>query len=205
MSMPSIIELQNRFLRILPRIETHARIYFRAEKCPHKKADRVAETVALAWLWLVRLAEKGRDATHFPSALATLAARAVKSGRRLVGMIKAKDAMNENTQQKRGFTVCKLPDFSTLSTNPLVEALCENPNHDPAILAPFRIDFPRWKRSHSRRDRQIIHLMMLGHGTKAIARKHHLSEGRISQMRSELKQSWDHWCEPPAEQPSRVA
>lgn len=33
------------FLSILPRIATHARVYFRHVTCPAKKADRVAEAV----------------------------------------------------------------------------------------------------------------------------------------------------------------
>ena len=62
------------FATILPRIETHARIVFRNVSCPHLKSDRVADTVALAWQWFVRLDARGKDATLFPSALATLAA-----------------------------------------------------------------------------------------------------------------------------------
>lgn len=84
-------QLQAKFLTILPRIETHARIYFRGVKCPDKKADRVAETVAMAYMWFVRMAvQQGKDATHFPSVLASFAARAVKSGRRVAGMCKAR-------------------------------------------------------------------------------------------------------------------
>ena len=107
---PSIDQLHSRFLTILPRIETHARIFFRFEKCPQRKADRIAETVAVAWKWFVRLAQQGKDATHFPAMLASFAARAVKAGRRVAGMTKAKDVMNELTQQRRGFVVGKLAE-----------------------------------------------------------------------------------------------
>lgn len=113
--------------------------------------------------------------------------------------------MSEVAQQRHGFTVGKLPDFSTLNVNPLAEALTDNMRTPPPDAAAFRLDFPRWKRRQGQRDRRIIHDMLLGHGTKAIARKHQLSESRISQMRRELKADWDRWCEPPAEQPCRVA
>ena len=59
----SVQELQVRFLGILPRIETHARIVFRHVACREKRADLIAETVALTWKWCRRLAEQGRDAT----------------------------------------------------------------------------------------------------------------------------------------------
>src|SRR5262249_26223973 len=71
--------------RLLPRILLHAQVSFRHLKCPHKKEDAIAETVALAWAWYVRLARKGKDAARFASALASYAARAAKSGRRLCG------------------------------------------------------------------------------------------------------------------------
>ena len=74
----SVEELQVRFLGILPRIEQHARIAFRHVACREKRTDLVAETVALAWRWFKRLAERGKDATQFPSVLANYAARAVK-------------------------------------------------------------------------------------------------------------------------------
>lgn len=187
----NVAELQARFLTIMRRIETHARIYFRGVKCPDKKADRIAECVALAWKWFVRMAEQGKDATHFPSVLASFAARAVKSGRRVAGMAKAKDAMNENTQQRRGFVVGKLPDVSTLSENPLAEALTDNTQTPPPDGAAFRIDFPAWRRSLTRRNRRLIDDMMLNEKTMILARKHHLSPARVSQLRREFHEDWE--------------
>ena len=46
----SLADLQARFLQVRDRIETHARIYFRHVKCWFRKADLVAETIALAWV-----------------------------------------------------------------------------------------------------------------------------------------------------------
>jgi hypothetical protein len=36
------------FLALLPKLKTHARIYFRDVVCPDARADKVAETVAVA-------------------------------------------------------------------------------------------------------------------------------------------------------------
>src|ERR1019366_10599270 len=90
--------LHARFLLLLPRIEAHAKIYFRDVRCSSTRADRIAETVALAWKWFVRLVKRGKDAALFVSALAKFAVKAVKCGRRLTGMEKAKDVMNRQTQ-----------------------------------------------------------------------------------------------------------
>jgi len=57
----SLAQLQSLFLSIVPRIETHARIYFRSTRCPHLKADRIAETIALAFKWFRRLVKRGKD------------------------------------------------------------------------------------------------------------------------------------------------
>ncbi|MBL8794058.1 MAG: hypothetical protein JNM56_09135 [Planctomycetia bacterium] len=195
MSTPSIIELQNRFLLMLPRIVTHAKIFFRQVPCRTKREEFVAETVALAWQWHLRMAAQGKDARQFVSVLATFAARAAKSGRKLAGMNKAKDAMNERTQMKRGFVVGKLPDFSTLNTNPLAEALIDNTRTPIPDAIQFKLDFPAWRRTRSRRDRKIIYDMMLGHGTNHLARKHGLSASRISQMRNELKVDYEKYTE----------
>jgi hypothetical protein len=187
-------KLQSRFLSILPRIRTHARIYFRFVRCAVKKADLIAEAVALAWKWFVRLAQQGKDACRFPSVLATYAAKAVKCGRRVCGMNKANDVMNEQAQQKRGFAVGRLPDFSTLNTNPLMEALADNTQTPPPDAAAFRCDFPSWKRTRSRRDRRLIQKMAFGERTKDLARKFKLSPARVSQLRRDFHDDWVRFC-----------
>ena len=101
--------LQAGFLRILPRIERHARIYFRDVQCAAKRQDLIAETIALTWSWYRRLMKKGKDASKFVSALARFAARAVSCGRKLTGQEKAKDVLSSVAQKRHGFKVESLP------------------------------------------------------------------------------------------------
>jgi hypothetical protein len=196
----NIHQLRARFLSILPRIKTHARIYFRQVKCYHKKADCISETIALAWKWFVRLAERGKDACRFATALASYAAKAVKAGRRVCRQLKAKDALSERAQQKHGFVVGKLPDFSTLSANPLAEALTDNTRSDPAEQAAFRIDFPAWLKLHCKRDRAMIRDASAGERTADLAARYRLSQPRISQLRREWFEEWKAYTADPAEQ-----
>src|SRR4051812_32244199 len=107
--------LQAGFLFILPRIELHARISFRSVKCPDKQQDYVQEACSLAWKWFVRLTQRGKDPTGFVSVIANYAVRAVKSGRRVCGQEKAKDAMSPLAQQRHGFTVESLPPSTSRS------------------------------------------------------------------------------------------
>ena len=76
---PSLACLHSAFLSIVPRIELHGRVCFRTRSW-HDQQEAVAEMVALCWKWFVRLAHQGKDATRFPSVLATFAARGRRFG-----------------------------------------------------------------------------------------------------------------------------
>lgn len=40
---------QQAFLAVLPKLEAHARVSFARIRCPHDRADAVAEAIASAW------------------------------------------------------------------------------------------------------------------------------------------------------------
>jgi hypothetical protein len=105
-------QLHADFLSLLPRIETHARIAFRHVACPGKREDAIAETVAVAWKWFLRLEERGKDATEFGGTFACLAARAVRCGRRLCGQEKSRDVCSPIAQRRHCFRV-EVLDCST--------------------------------------------------------------------------------------------
>jgi hypothetical protein len=190
---PPAAPLQVVFLAMLPRIERHGQIYFRHVRNAGLREEFVAEMVALAWRWCVRLAQQGKDVTRFPSAIATYAARAVRSGRRLCGQERAKDVLSPLAQQRRGFAVQSLPDFSTLSGGPLEDALADNVRSDVPSQVCFRIDFPAWLRTYDGRKRRVIEDLMLGERTLDVAEAHRLSPGRVSQMRREFLRDWRHF------------
>lgn len=62
-------QLHDRFLAILPRVENHARIYFRHVKCRVQQQEAIGETIALAWKWFVRLVQRGKNVAKFPNVL----------------------------------------------------------------------------------------------------------------------------------------
>ena len=192
-----LAELHARFQALLPRVELHARVFFRQVRCPDRKQDAINETVALAWQWFVRLTEQGKDASQFPSALADFAARRVHSGRRLCGQEKANDVLSPAAQRRRGFTVSPLPQGSSLLGNVFDEALADNtvtPVPDQVI---FRLDWPAWLRTRTNRDRRIIGDMALSERTHVLARKFGISPGRVSQLRQEYHADWEQFCSDP--------
>jgi hypothetical protein len=105
-------------------------------------------------------------------------------------MEKAKDAMNRRTQQRHGFAIENLPDFSTLNTNPVTEALADNTVTPPPDAAAFRIDFPRWLALLPDRNRRVAKDLMIGAGTVDTAQRFRMSPARVSQLRRELSEEW---------------
>src|SRR5579883_1295539 len=93
--MSSSLADHGTFLALVPKIELHAQITFNSLKCPATRADKIADCVALGWQWYARLHERGKDVTRFPMVFVYLVVKAVKSGRRVVGMEKSKDVLNE--------------------------------------------------------------------------------------------------------------
>jgi len=186
----SIANVQAAFLTALPRIVRHARCYFRHIRCPHRKADCISEVVSICWKWWRSLVERGKDPSRFVSVLATFAARAVRSGRRLCGQEWAKDVFNEQCQRRHGFAVGKLPDFSTLNVNPLAEALTDNTQSAVLDQVQFRFDFPAWLATHHERNRSIVLEMAQGEKTGPLSRRFGISPARVSQLRRELHADW---------------
>jgi hypothetical protein len=190
------------FLALLPKVEAHARIYFRGVRRPGARADRVAEAVALAWKWYVRLAERGKDPRGFPAAFAALAARAAGCGRGVCVRGRARDALNSAAQRRHGFTVSPLPPARAGLDSPcsdprgqgdrdaLEERLCDNTLTPVPDQAAFRIDWPRFLGSLPRRDRALAQFLALGHKALEASRRFGLSPGRVTQLRQGWCRRW---------------
>ena len=209
LSSDQLADLHTRFLVLLPRIETHGRIYFRHLRS-NQKDEVFQEMRALAWLWFVRLAQRGKDAGEFLATFNDFLVRAVSNGRRLLGNEKAKDAMCGQTQKRRGFRVEPLPMDLSASHESLYstvhgqrehdafeERLCDNTLTPVPDQAAFRIDWPEWIRTRSERDRRIIDDLMAGERTFDVSQKHGLSPARVSQLRRQLHDDWEEFCAAP--------
>lgn len=198
------------FLRLLPKIQTHARICFRDIDCPETRADKIAEAVALGWKWYRRLAEKGKDAAAFPMAFASLLAKAVRSGRGLCGQAKANDVLSPLAQRRHQFRVGSLPTSTARAHERLYgavrgqqqldefeERLADNTVTPVPDQVVFRIDFKNWLKTLTVRERRILRAMARSERTKDLSRRFGVSPGRISQMRRAFARGWktyyDEW------------
>jgi hypothetical protein len=208
---PGACQLHARFLSILPRIQAHAEIHFRHLRCPGRREDAIAEVVALAWKWFLRLTQQQKDVAGFVSAVADFAVRHVRSGRRLCGQERGKDAMSPVAQRLHGFRVEPLTHpirqgHDGLFSDPhgqdvrdaFEERLRDNTQAPVIDQVVFRCDFPAWLATLSARNRQVVAELMAGERTGDVAQKLGVSAGRVSQLRRQFENDWAVFCYQPA-------
>jgi hypothetical protein len=176
------------FLRMLPKIVRHAKVILPRLR-PEARADAIQEIAANAAVAYARLAELGKEDVAYPTPLATFAVRQFVAGRRVGGRLNCRDVSSEYAQQRKRFMVERL-DRRDEETGEWIEAVVEDTRTPPADQAAFRVDFPDWLASLSRRNERIAEALALGHTTGAVARRFGVSPGRISQLRQELRTSW---------------
>jgi hypothetical protein len=196
---PAFDRLHASFLAILPRLEAHARAAFSGVRCSHRRDDHVAEVVAIAWHWFVRLARRGKDASRFPMALADFAARAVHNGRRLAGAEAPKDVLSPSARRSHDIAVHRLVEPNAPASGLVTEALRDNTRTPVPDQVSFRLDFPAWLRRRSRRDRRLVCALLRGGRTREVASQFGLTPSRVSQLRAELRADWARFTADPAD------
>jgi hypothetical protein len=182
------------FLSMLPHVLGHARARVRQLACADRRAELVAEAVALAWQWYHRLQRRGKDPTQFVASFSRLAARAVWSGRRLCGQDKARDVLSPRHQRCRNISVWSLTAGNTSDNGRFDEALWDNTQMPVPDQVAFRLDFPAWVCSRPSRDRRLIAVLMGGERTLDAAHQLGISPARVSQLRREFLADWQAFC-----------
>jgi hypothetical protein len=182
------------FVAALSRILRIARFRFRQVPCPHSREDAICETVALCWVWYIRLVQKGRNPAEFISALARYGVRTVNSGRRACGQERANDCLSRHCQQFRK-TLEPQPSRGRITDeNVLEDALCDNTQTPVPNQVQFRCDFGDWEHQLPTVKQRLVKGLALGHRTTDLAAEFGLSAGRISQLRKEFAEDYAAFC-----------
>ncbi|MGA2620129.1 MAG: hypothetical protein ABSF26_21130 [Thermoguttaceae bacterium] len=176
------------FLRLLPAIRRHARIAFR-HLDPEGREECVQATICNACCAVARLAELNKLDLAYASVLARHGVAQVRDGRMTGGSLNCNDISSRYCQRAKNITVVRLDHFDE-EENCWEEILISDNTCTPAELAASRIDFPAWLDTLSRRDRKVARFLSLGNRTHDAARKFKVSEGRVSQLRREMAESW---------------
>lgn len=180
---------QTNFLAVLPTIKTHAKVRFRCLPT-EARAEAISESVARAFVYYGRLAQKRRLKYAYPSSLATFSVQAVRNHRRVGGHVNTKDVCDPLAQRKHHLTVASLTPWS-LDQNTWTDLTLATRKVSPADQACFNLDFKAWLKSWPPRDRRIIAMLAGGEPATAVALKFRLSDGRVSQLRRQYQVSWE--------------
>jgi hypothetical protein len=179
---------QELFLAMLPTITRTARQAFSGLD-PEAKEEATAEVIAAAFIMYVGLVQRGKEALAYPSVLAMYGVKRVKIGRMAATPQNVKDVSSMFCQLKKGVNVERLDQYDR-DDDAWKELVVEDKNAGPAEIAAARIDITAWLKSLPRRTRKIATTLAKGEPTGKTARMFGLSDGRISQFRNELRESW---------------
>lgn len=176
------------FLALLPRVRRYAHFAFR-HLAPEAKQEAVQSAVTSALAAYVRLVQLGKADIAYAAPLALYAIRQHRGGRRLGSSLNIRDVSSPYAQKMKGFALQRLDKFDP-DEQCSKEVLIEDKTVSPAELAASRIDVRAWMATLNRRDRQIAEYLARANRTGETARKFGVSEGRVSQLRGELRDSW---------------
>ncbi len=176
------------FLSVLPTVRQHARITFR-HLDPEARAEAVQNSICNACSAVARLAELNKLDLVYPSVVARFAVAQTKDGRMLGRPLNCKDISSTYCQRQKGVRMERLDQFDR-EVNEWKEIVIEDRHVGPADVVRVRLDFAAWLRRLPRRNRQVAQFLAIGNRTSDAARKFGVCEGRISQLRRELSESW---------------
>jgi hypothetical protein len=179
----------SRFLAMLPQIREQARIAFRSAK-PEAQEELITEVIANAFVAFARLIERGKADLAYPTPLARFAVRQVCAGRRVGTKLNVRDVSSHYAQLVKSIRVERLDRFDD-EQGEWRQALIEDRKAGPAEIAASRIDVGDWFKSLGRGKCKIAKTLARGEATSTVARMFGVTAGRISQLRQELKQSWE--------------
>ena len=180
---------QAAFMSVLPAVINHAKIRFRHLPAQQRE-EAVQEAIASACASYHRLASQGRLDAARPGTLATFAVNFVCNGRHVGGrQDAARDALSPVAQVRHRFATGSI-DLYDREADEWRQVAIADRKVPVSDLACFRLDFARWLRTLTRRDRRIIAAFTSGEGTAAVACRFGISPGRVSQLRRVYEHLW---------------
>jgi hypothetical protein len=184
----SVPDWHHQFLAMLPVIRKYANHAFQYRDSEARE-DAVHEVIANAVVAFARLVQLDKADLAYPTVLARYGVAQLRGGRRVGNRRRVSEVLAEYAQRKKGFVVESLDCFHKESGQWL-EALVEDTRTPVPDQVAFRIDFPAWLNSQTKRNRRIAEALAVGSTTGEVARRFKLSSGRISQLRNQFHQSW---------------
>ena len=182
---------QQGFLKVLPAVQTHAKIRFRRLNADRRE-EAIQETIAAACLNYQLAAAQGKLNVVRPGPLADFAVRHTRTGRHIGGsQNSARDVMSALCQRRHNVQVSRYFEHrSAGGAEGWRQTVLADRKVPVPDLAAFRIDFARWFQMCSRRDRSIISALIAGENPSTVADRFGITRGRVSQLRRSYERGW---------------
>lgn len=190
---------QEGFVAALPKMERTWRWTFRDWSADWRE-EGTQEARGLGWQHWLRAIEQGKDPAKFATAIARFSGLQVRCGRKLAGGLKSREAFNGWRNGTYPTHMEYLPVRESRWSPSLAVALVEHREGNPADVGAFRLDFRAWLARKGGKAYRLVLEAIAGTVGKDIAAILGISEGRVSQMRRELRSDWEEYTGDPLEQ-----
>jgi hypothetical protein len=100
------------------------------------------------------------------------------------------DVLSPYCQQRKNVKVERLDHFNAEENGWRQAVVIDTRSSPVPEIVAFRCDFSDWLASLPRRDCHIAESLAIGNRTGEVAKQFDVSEGRVSQLRRELAESW---------------
>jgi len=202
-TLPLTHTTSDRFLKLLPAVQAHARNKFR--KLPDvDREEAIAEATAAALLNF-RIAERhGKAKSVTPGTLARFAVLHVRNGRHVGGsQDRKRDVMSKLAQRSNRFRVYSLPTRDSQSFNcmtaPDQPVWREHLLHDrrtlPSDQAAFRIDWSKFLAGQSDRTRRTLAMLAAGYKQNEVADRLGVTPAAVCQRIRKARREWQNFQE----------
>jgi hypothetical protein len=155
---------------------------------PDERAEAMAESIANVAVAYAGLHSRGKASAAFATPLTDFAIRHYYAGRRVGSSLNSDDITSVWAQKRRGFRVKSLDRRDPCGA--WKEIVVEDSRATPAEVAASRLDLGDWLQQLPRLKRGIAETLATGETTGETARRFHVTQGRVSQVRRELEDDW---------------
>lgn len=178
------------FLTFLPTITRIARRAFRNWNAADRE-ELVHEAIASAYVQYLRLRARGAVERAFATPLGHYGVRHANSGRRVGGSLNKNDVSSVYCRRHRKINLIRLTRPCDVDKSSWHEIVVEDRRSTPAQVAAVRVDFADWISRLPLRQRSVALYLARGEETRDAASRFATSSSRISQIRAELRRSWE--------------
>ncbi len=176
------------FPDLLPRLTIYLRSAFHHFQ-PEQQEDALQETIAGAFVAFARLCQRGRSQFGVPRSLARYAIAHWFAGHRVGSPLNGTDVLSAHARRRHSITIEQLNHVERSRGTWHSSLVADRQTPIPEQVW-FRIDFPVWLAQLTSRNRQIALALAQGDTAREVSQRFAVSPGRVSQLRSEFRESW---------------